>query len=178
MKSLLCLFLMLIFSFPASSLADDNSVRGAIGTEKKIKPATGEQLEEAFQVSDECKSYPYTNTRYDCDCLGMTFLELRRQEGDGASAFMLTEQAKKKCPNTTEVAGMIYTSCLEWAPAERGEGYKEFCSCYGSEYAKIYAKAPSENQLVREYQMTRALSKCNVGSVDIARQERYKIIKK
>lgn len=179
MKSLLCLFLLAIcLSFSVPAIAEDASVRGVIGKEKKIAPATPEQMEEAFKVSDECKAYDYTNTHYDCDCIGMTFLELRRKAGNAVQAFQLKETAKKKCPNAPQMAGMIYTRCLAWAPSRLGEDYNAFCGCYGSEFAKIYAKNPSENQLVREYQMTRALTACNIGQVNQRKQDAQKMVRK
>ncbi len=178
MKSLLCLFLIFIFSFSSPVSADDSSVRGRVAQEKSIPDATPEQLEEAFQVSDECKAYSYTKIHYDCDCMGMRFLELRRKAGDGVQAYGLKEGAKKKCANAPEMAGTIYTRCLAWAPSELGEDYDSFCACYGSEFAKLYAQAPSENQLVREYQMTKALTACHIGKFNQQKQETQKMVRK
>lgn len=179
MKSLLCLFLFLAFcslSAPIAIAAD--AVRGALWSKEDANEITPEQIDEAFQISDECKSYEFTRQHYDCDCIGMNYLELRRQQGSEASSYSLKETAKKMCPNTAEVAGIIYSSCLNWAPATRGDDYQEFCSCYGNEYARIYAKNPSENQLVVERQMVKAMSKCNVGAINQVKKEQFQIIKK
>lgn len=180
MKFLLCLFLLVITASGSPAFAvDDDSVRGVIGgQDKKLPPPTAEQLEEAFQVSDSCKAYGITNTYYDCDCVGLKFLEGRQRQGDKASAFWLKEEAQRKCPNTTDMAGMIYTRCLSWAPLERGYDYEPFCSCYGSEFAKIYAKNPSENQLVREAQMTVALINCKANSVNEEKQDMDRMVEK
>ena len=178
MKFLLCLFLLFVSSMPVVAQSNDTTVRGVVGGSTQIPDATPEQIEESFQVADSCKTYSYTNTHYDCDCVGMKFLDLRRKEGDKVIAATLISKAQLKCPNAPAMAGVIYERCLTWAPMERGEDYEEFCSCYGSEFAKIYAKYPSDNQLVREYQMTRALTGCNVNSVNRQKQDMQKMVKK
>ena len=98
-----------------------------------------------------------TFMRYDCDCVGMTFLELRRKKGPKADGYWINYEAQRKCPNGPAMAGAIYSDCLKWAPFQRGEDYKTFCSCYGSNYGKLYSKNPSDSLLVAEAQKTQAM---------------------
>jgi hypothetical protein len=174
--SLLTLFTLCLIS--SASFAEDGVAKGKFAKDAKLKPYTNQQLDEAVKISDSCKAYDYTSIRYDCDCVGLKFLELRRKRGDGASQFELTQTAQQKCPNTPSVAGKIYTECTGWAPRQRGEDYQEFCSCYGSTYAKLFAKNPSEDLNVVESQMTRAMSSCNVNAVNVRAQERDEFIEK
>lgn len=184
MKFLLCLFLLLVSFFPSPSYSDDSENDVTLETLGIVKSTSGppkitdEQIEESFQVADKCKVYNYTNDHYDCDCVGMNFLKLRQRAGDEVPAAELVSKAQMKCPNTPAMAGMIYKRCLTWAPMERGEDYEEFCSCYGSDFARIYSRYPSDDQLIREYQMTRALSNCNVNSVNQVKQDLQKMVKK
>ena len=76
------------------------------------------------------------------------------------------------------MAGKIYSECLGWAALQRGEDYKEFCSCYGTKFAQIYGRNPSENLIVVEAQMTVAMSECNVNSVNERLQARDSFVKK
>lgn len=142
------------------------------------KPATPEQIDEALQVSEECKNYNVARRYFDCDCVGMKFLELRQKEGDEASQFNLMAKARHECPNTPEVAGIYYDRCVSWAVVERGEDYKEFCTCYANQFALLYSKNPDDNQLVREAQLTQALSNCNVGGTIAVRQNRLNFLER
>jgi hypothetical protein len=174
----ICLFIVCISTTPfAAENSSGNLYKGQIGSDKKQPPYTNQQLDEALKVSDSCKAYSYTSLHYDCDCVGMTYLELRRKKGSNASAYWLQDAAQRKCPNAPAMAGKIYSECLGWAPFQRGEDYEEFCGCYGSTYAKIYSKNPSENLLVSESQMTEAMKECNVNSVNVREQERDAFVK-
>lgn len=178
MRCLICFFLLILTLYSDVTCAAESAAKGSIGKNEKILPLTSKILDEALQISDECKTYDFTNTRYDCDCVGIKFLELRRKKGDSESAFWLREDAQKKCPNRPAMAGKIYSECVGWAPLQRGEDYEEFCSCYGSNFAKLYGKNPSENLLVVEAQMTVAMSKCNVNSINERLKDRDLFIKK
>jgi len=173
------LFIFLCFIFTVSaSFAEDGIVKGKFSLDEKLRPYSDAELDEAIGVSDDCKAVTYTNTRYDCDCLGMTFLKMRRKKGNEESSFWITEAAKKKCPNAPAMAGKIYSECLSWAPRQRGEDYQEFCSCYGSTFAKIFSKNPTEVIDVNEAQMTKAMMDCNVNSVNKQAQDRDSFVKK
>jgi hypothetical protein len=178
MKCLIHLFLVLFLFWPTTLFAAEKAAKGSIESSQKPFPLTNEMLDESLQISADCKGYGYTNTHYDCDCVGMTFLELRRKKGMTESAFWLREEAQRKCPNEPAMAGKMYSECLGWAPLQRGEDYKEFCSCYGSKFAKLYGRNPSENLYVIEAQMTVAMSKCNANSINEQRHNRDSFIKK
>lgn len=178
MKSLSLFIVFFLFFLPFVSFAEEVPFRGQIGNPTKLKPYTDKDLEEALKISDECKAYDRTNIRYDCDCVGMTFLDLRRQKGENAQDYWLREEARRKCPNTPAVAGKIYTECLEWAPSQRGEDYQEFCTCYGSTFAKIYSKNPSDDLLITEAQTMKAMEICNVNAVNTREQDEKALIQK
>lgn len=173
MKPLLCLFCLffLLGTFPVHATDIPKSNLLTFDKAKKLPPITPEQLDEAFAITDQCKAYTYTNTLYNCDCMGLKFLNLRRSKGDAADAFWLKETAKKFCANKTEIAGSFYTRCMTWAPESRGEDAESFCACYATNFSKIFAKAPSENQLIREAQMTKAMSMCDPSAPDKRNKE-------
>lgn len=171
MRITITLATLLLLITGLSAYAGDTTVRGEIGKGPSLPEATLEQYEESMAVTDSCKAYNYTNIHYDCDCMGMKFLELRLSKGPDANAFWLKEEAKRKCPNVPEVAGLMYSRCLHWAPTHQGENYEEFCTCYGNEFAKIYSTNPDDNQLVVEDQMIRALGKCNVNAQNERKQD-------
>lgn len=152
------------------SLADTMPERGVLdfNKEKRLPVATPEQVDEALAVSQDCARHSRSSTYFDCDCVGMKFLELRRAAGDKAHAPFLLIEAEKSCPNMAGIAGQTYERCLAWGPQEIGYNYKEFCSCFGSEYGRIYGKNPTSNLMHREAQMTDAMTKCKYG--DIKRQ--------
>lgn len=176
--SLFCLCLLIPSASRAEEQTTDQMVKGKLDKTTKFSIYTDKQLDEALGVSDRCKASGYTNTHYDCDCLGLTYLELRRTKGDDVSHYTLQDEAKRKCPNSAAMAGKIYSECVGWAPRQRGEDYEEFCACYGSNYAKIYAKNPSENLIVSEAQMTVAMEKCDVNSVNRRAQDRDAFVNK
>ncbi len=145
------------------------------GKEKKLPPITSEQLDESLAIYDECVANKVATTRYDCDCVGMRYLDLRRERGPLALAYDLKIAARHDCPNAPDVAGMMYERCLSWAPRERTD-YERFCSCYASNYARRFSKNPSGSLLVQEAQMTASLSECDAGWVTKERLERRDLV--
>lgn len=178
MKLLAFLTALLVFCTPSVSFAEEMVVRGQIGSEKRLPIFTDEELEEALKVSDDCKAYDRTNTRYDCDCVGMKFLDLRRQQGEKASYYWLRDAARRKCPNAPAMAGKVYNECLQWAPAQRGEDYQEFCACYGSSFAKIFSKNPTDDVTISNNQTVQAMKSCNVNAVNVKTQDRDAFVNK
>lgn len=184
MKFISCLFLLLILSATTAQAAnpiepmpvrtrpiiapdftvDENMIpKGSLGGSKVLPNFTDEQFQEALAVSDQCKAMDYLNTLYDCDCLGMTYLELTRKYADKESSFWIREEAQKQCPNLPGMAGKMYSQCVGWGPFSYGTDYNEFCECYSNAFAHEYGQNPTTNQYVTENQMTRALTSCNIG---------------
>lgn len=178
MKHLAILICLFVFLTSFASFAEEPQVRGQIGKGTRLPLYSDKDLEEALKITDDCKAYDWTNIRYECDCVGMTFLELRRQQGEKADSYWLREKARRKCPNAPAMAGKIYSECLQWAPAQRGEDYEEFCACYGSTFAKIYSKNPTDNLVVTEAQTIKAMESCNVNAVNVRAQERDAFVRK
>ena len=176
MKRLVILFCLFIFLSPLASLAEEpqtpSQVRGQIGKGTRLPLYSDKDLDEALKISDDCKAYDRTNTRYDCDCVGMTYLDLRRQQGEKGDSYWMRETARRKCPNAPAMAGKVYSQCIQWAPSQRGEDYDAFCACYGSTFAKIYSKNPSDNLVVAEAQNIKAMESCNVNAVNVRAQDR------
>ncbi len=178
MKQLVLYTFLILLLIPSVSFAAEDLVRGQVGQSKRLPIYTDKELDEALKISDDCKAYDRTNVRYDCDCVGMTFLDLRRQKGEHADSYWLRETARKKCPNAPAMAGKVYTECLQWAPAQRGDDYQEFCACYGSSFAKIYSKNPTDNIVISNIQTVEAMRSCNVNAVNVRAQERDAFVEK
>lgn len=173
---LLCLF---VIGIPLAAHAEDDLPRGqVVGKETRLPIYTNKELDEALKVSDDCKSYSYSNVRYDCDCVGMAYLDLRRKQGEKASAYWLRDAARRKCPNGPAMAGKVYNECLQWAPSKRGDDYKEFCACYGSTFAKNFVKNPTDNLIITEVQTVKSMEACNVNAVNVKNQERDAFVQK
>jgi hypothetical protein len=161
MKRLIHILIALFLLYPSLSFASENAAKGSIGDSNKLPPMTNEMLSEAIEISDDCKANKNTDTYYECDCVGLTYLELRRKKGTEESSFWIREEALRKCPNRPAIAGKIYNECVGWAAIQRGEDYETFCACYGSNYAKIFGQNPTDNILVIEAQMIAAMQRCD-----------------
>ncbi len=174
-------FLTLIALFFAltPALAEDSFLsRGYLPYEEKLPDPTDQQIDEALQVTITCKSNGYSRTYYDCDCTGMKFLELRQKNGDGPNATALLIEAQKSCPNAADVAGLSVQQCQSWAKLSRPYSYKEFCDCFASEYATLFERNTTENEMVREAQMTNAYTKCDGGKQLGSRLAKQSIIER
>lgn len=137
-----------------------------------------EHIEEAFSLYDECKSSDMVERFYNCDCLSANFLDLRARAPQ-ARQDSLVASARRKCANTTEIAGGAYQSCLGWAPQIRTD-YEDFCSCYANSYAKDFSRTPSDSIRGRERMMTASLDRCSTGSEiaeDRARQNAIDLLR-
>jgi hypothetical protein len=179
MKQLVLFLCLLVLLTPFASFAEEPMARGqVVGKGTKLPIYTDKELDEALRISDECKSYDYSNVRFDCDCVGMTYLELRRKQGETAPSYWLRETARRKCPNGPAMAGKVYTQCLQWAPSRRGDDYQEFCACFGSNFAKAFTKNPTDNLLITEVQTVKAMESCNVNSVNVKAQDRAAFVQK
>lgn len=163
-RILLVLLSLCLFATPVFAVDDTELLpRGYLPYGEDLPPATIEQIDEALDVTMQCKAASYSSTYYDCDCTGMKFLDLRRVRGDGVANTTLLLEAQKNCPNATNVAGSMLNQCYTWAKASRPYNYKEFCDCFASEFAQRYEKNTSENDMVRESQMTDAYITCDGG---------------
>ncbi|HNS45098.1 MAG TPA: hypothetical protein PKH37_07725, partial [Alphaproteobacteria bacterium] len=107
------LVLLLAILFCAPAFAED-APRGVLPsgkTDDVLKDAKPEQIEEALRISAQCRDTDYLRTYYDCDCLGMKFLELRKERGDVVSETILLIEAERSCPNSVDVAGRTFDQC-------------------------------------------------------------------
>jgi len=174
------LSLLPIIFLASSAFAQDLPTRGNLPKNGKVDifKSTPEHIEEALQLTTQCKGAEYLSTYYDCDCLGMKFLELRQQRGDETPQPLLITEAQKSCPNAPEAAGETYDQCLVWAQAMRPRDYKDFCACFASEFGKLYEKKPVDSQIIREAQLTKAYSTCDKGKLLNERIERDSILKR
>lgn len=174
-----CLTYFVLFFLMVSSAAwaeDDLFQRGYVPDE--LPPATMDQIDEALQVSIQCKATTWSRTNYDCDCTGMTFLDLRRKKGDKADPSTLLFEARKSCPNAVEVAGATLKQCETWAKESRPYDYKDFCGCFASEFSRQYEKNTTDNEMVRERQMTASYITCDQGKNLDERMDRHEAVRR
>jgi|GEM_PF-2942063 len=173
MKISALVFFIILSIISSSGFAETaNFFKGQVGQQKPLPDFTDQQLEEALRISDDCKADTIMSTRYECDCVGMTYLELRRKRGDNAQSYWLREDANQKCPNRIAMAGKMYTDCKQKSVTTRVEDYEEFCTCYGTKFANYFGKNPTSNLNVFEGNMIRSMVECNVNSVNQRSQER------
>ncbi|MBL8639564.1 MAG: hypothetical protein JNK24_04325 [Alphaproteobacteria bacterium] len=137
--------------------------KGVLPQAKKPK-LNLEQIDEALDVTKQCYASDYMNNHYECDCLGMKFLEYRQEEAQTYRTILLS-RAQQKCPNTAGVAGVVYGQCQGWAQTSRPYDYKDFCACVANHYAKLYEFHTSDHPWVREGQLTKAYVECDQGKM-------------
>ncbi|HOO51424.1 MAG TPA: hypothetical protein PLK94_09080 [Alphaproteobacteria bacterium] len=163
MRFALCLFLI-VFFLPFSALAADELFpRGYLPNYSELPDPTPEQIDEALVVSLNCKSAVQNSTSYDCDCVGMKYLELRQRRGEKENPTLLLMAAQRSCPNPAGIAGANYEICESWAKSAHPYDYKEFCECFANEYASIHSSNVTYNELVLEKQRIESYKSCGTG---------------
>jgi len=161
---LLALGFFLVFGLTSSAFAQNELFpRGYLPDFSELPDPTPEQIDEALTVTLNCKKNVDTNTFYDCDCLGMKFLEQRQLKGDNVAQTLLQIEAQKYCPNSAGVAGTSQAQCEGWAKSARPYDYAPFCECYANEFANMFSSNTTQNVYVLEKQMTNAYKKCDGG---------------
>ncbi|MDY0029311.1 MAG: hypothetical protein RBR86_05135 [Pseudobdellovibrionaceae bacterium] len=160
----LALGLILVFGLSFQALAKEELFpRGYLPDFSELPDPTPEQIDEALTMSLNCKKSPDVYTFYDCDCVGMKFLEQRQLKGDAPPQTLLLIEAQKYCPNSAGVAGTSQAQCEGWAKNARPYDYEPFCECYANEFANMFASNTTGNVYVLEKQMTNAYKKCDGG---------------
>lgn len=147
---------------------------GKIFGRKKAPPPTPEQIDESLVVYDQCKGSEMHNQYYNCDCLSADFLQ-SRTENPKEAQYTLVLKSRKKCGNSTNIAGLSYERCLSWAPRLKNN-YEQYCSCYANSFARSFVKSPTDSIRGREILMTNALNGCNTGTELAERQARQNMI--
>jgi hypothetical protein len=153
------------------------------GDKKPVAPKepTAEQLAEANAIFKDCSNSENQSHYLDCECLSLTFLQLRikdvEEHGKPTGQFLLMEEARKSCVNTTGLAGKTYNECRTWAVGARPDA-EEFCSCYANTYAKTYAGAPTSNIKINERMMITSLQACGSSKASQLRVEQERAMLK
>ncbi len=160
-------------------------LRGKLPSDKKPvaprEPTPSEEAE-AQSVFLACNSSDNQSHYLDCECLSLSFLQLRIKDTDekkGAASgyFTIMEEARKACVNTAGLAGKTYSECRAWAIGVRSDA-EEFCSCYANTYAKTYAGTPTSNIKINERLMITASQKCGGARASELRvQQEREIVK-
>lgn len=160
----------------SSPAAENFSLPKGILPQAKKPKLNLAQIDEALDVTKQCYASDYMNAHFDCDCLGMTFLEYRQEEA-GTYRTILLSRAQQKCPNSAGVAGVTYGQCQGWAQVSRPYDYKDFCACVANHYAKLYQFHTSNEAWAREKQLTQAYVECDQGKMLQDRLQQEKKIK-
>ena len=167
MRFLLLLALGLIFIQSASA---QNIPFGKPAT----KNPTPAQMDESFALYDQCEATDMIKKYYSCDCLAQNFLDLRTARPNDERDNLIFA-ARRKCPNTVDIAGESYTRCLSWAPEVRDD-YQEYCGCYANAFATSFSARPTDSIRGREFIMTNALTSCNTGDEIAQKRARQNMI--
>ena len=149
-------------------------IPGKVFGQKKAPPPTPDQIDEAIGIYDECKASEMANKYYNCDCVSADFLQSRTEQPNEAS-YNILMASRKKCANTVDIAGSSYERCLTWAPRLKND-YEEYCGCYANNFAKNFAKSPTDSIRGREIMMTNALNGCNNSNEIEERRARQNMI--
>ncbi len=153
------------------------------GDKKPVAPKepTAEQLAEANSVFKACSQSENQSHYFDCECLSLTFLQLRLKDielkGESLGHFVLMDEARKACVNTAGLAGKTYNECRTWAVGVRQDA-EQFCSCYANTYAKTYAGSPTSNIKINERIMANSLQQCGAANASQLRVEQEREIVK
>lgn len=110
---------------------------------------TDEELDEAQTVYKNCMSDQLMSLNHDCRCLASTFIQKRKTRGRIPKADEILATMRSECKNGTELAGYLYTDCInkpEFLPPVVSDP-KKFCECYASGYAKEFEKTTVENNV-------------------------------
>lgn len=109
-----------------------------------------EMEEEALYVKGSCESNAYQKLYFDCACLAGAFLQQREKLGPMTPQHnileMLTKSRRATCANATQIAGLAYKDCLDYAAMSReletDQENESYCACTGNKTAKDFARAP------------------------------------
>ncbi|HRQ61550.1 MAG TPA: hypothetical protein PLO23_08595 [Alphaproteobacteria bacterium] len=110
---------------------------------KNYKDIPEEAIEEAVQVSVDCKAEQMMAVYYDCDCYGMRFLEQRLIRGPLVGQDTVKQDIGTECPNLPAIAGSAYQACIGRGLGSfpKKQDPEEYCSCVGNAYAKLYERS-------------------------------------
>lgn len=110
---------------------------------------TDAELDEAQEVYNSCLGNQLMRLNHDCRCMASTFLKKRKERGRIPKADEIISGLRHECKNGTEMAGYLYTDCInkpEFLPPVVTDA-KKFCECYASGYAKEYESMTAENNV-------------------------------
>lgn len=118
-----------------------------MGTESEIFKSLSleiqkEVLDEVQSVFDNCQGNYMYSRLHDCRCVSVFFMDQRLREGPEKHRNFIIDDVAKVCPNTPELAGLVYGRCTANISYQRLKNTDEYCSCVANQAARLYKKRP------------------------------------
>lgn len=125
----------------------EKKTQDLMGTESEIFQSLSpeiqkEVLDEAQSVYDNCKGNYMYSRLHDCRCLSVFFLDQRLREGPEKYRNLIIDDIVKVCPNTPELAGLVYGRCTGSTRYQKLKNTDEYCSCVANQTARLYKERP------------------------------------
>lgn len=133
-KSILIGFAILAWCLAPAPLWAQN----APATPPSFADVPDEYLQEALEYSTFCEANDLMRQYYDCECLGMRFLDERTELGPTVARDTIRFSLSNECRDATEASGMAYTACMKTTSTmSPGTDPEKYCECVGNTYSKL-----------------------------------------
>lgn len=121
-------------------------------------------LRDMDQVVKNCRMNYFYSRFHDCECIGVKFLDARLAGDPSRSRDAIFNSVANQCPNELEIAGFIYTSCVDFMRNRRPDTFESFCTCTANAVATRYTRAPRANMRYIENIRKQAYLDCGLGN--------------
>lgn len=127
-----------------------------------------ELLAEMDQIHGICAANKSYSAYYDCDCIGVKFLDRRLMRGPQIGSTNLMFDVSKECVNSTSIAGHEFQRCLQrmhYLGDKMKERIYEMCECASNKYALAYAETPAMSIRYQMRMIVGAQRQCGYDSI-------------
>ena len=129
---------------------------------KDMSDIPDEYIMEATQYGEECRNDDKLPLYFDCRCMTVHYLDVRKKLGPEASVSAVRSQLGGRCKDGTGIAGVAYEKCLgNFLLAPKNVNLEDFCGCYSNRFAKMYESLPGAMSARAEIALkSRARTEC------------------
>jgi hypothetical protein len=116
------------------------------GSALDLSTLTDEQVAEMQSFYNDCAGDYHMSKGYDCECLSAKYMEERLEVGDYINRDEIMLKVQGTCLNAADAAGSTYEECMNARPVPFMKGtQEEFCTCYASNFGRMYGEAEGLN---------------------------------